>query len=58
MDSIIYAYMISFRAIWIVLACLAGLGLLSSLLLKELDLEKEELGKQRFEGSKNKAQPE
>lgn len=58
MNSIIYAYRISFRAIWIVLAGLSGLGLLSSLLLKELNIETEELGKQRFEGSKNQTKSE
>ncbi|KAI7784401.1 hypothetical protein LA080_010184 [Diaporthe eres] len=55
MHNIIDAYRISFRAIWIVLACLAGVGLVSSLLLEELDLENEEMGKQRFEESKTKA---
>lgn len=55
MNNIIDAYRISFRAIWIVLACLAGVGLVSSLLLEELDLENEEMGKQRFEESKSKA---
>lgn len=55
MNNIIDAYRISFRAIWIVLACLAGVGLVSSLLLEELDLENEEMGKQRFEESKTKA---
>lgn len=58
MSSIISAYRMSFRAIWIVLACLAGLGLVSSLLLKELNLETEELGRQRFEGSKRRSKPE
>lgn len=53
MSSIINAYKISFRAIWIVLACFAGVGLVSSLLLEELDLESEEMGKQRFEDSEN-----
>lgn len=57
MSIIINAYRISFRAIWIVLACFAGVGLGSSLLLEELDLENEEMGKQRFEDSENKAKP-
>ncbi|KAG6354965.1 hypothetical protein INS49_004046 [Diaporthe citri] len=58
MNNLIYAYRISFRAIWIVLASFAGLGLMSSLLLKELNLEKEELGRQRFEAPKHQVQPD
>lgn len=58
MVGIIHAYRISFRAIWIVLAALGGLGLVTSLLTEELAIETEEMGKQQFEGSKDQARSE
>ncbi|KAI1382725.1 MFS general substrate transporter [Hypoxylon trugodes] len=45
------AYRIPFRTVWIVLASISGMGLVTSLLTKQLDLEKEDLGRQRFDDS-------
>ncbi|KAK6827662.1 MFS general substrate transporter [Apiospora arundinis] len=42
------AYRVSFRAVWIVLTSASGVGLATSFLTKQLDLEREELGRQRF----------
>ncbi|KAH8899581.1 MFS general substrate transporter [Thozetella sp. PMI_491] len=49
MRSIVEAYRVPFRGIWIFLTCLSGAGLAASLFLKELNLENEELGRQRFD---------
>ncbi|RYP35064.1 hypothetical protein DL767_003969 [Monosporascus sp. MG133] len=51
MTSLIEAYRVTFRAIWIVMTCLSGVGLCVSLLIKELTLEREEVGRQGFEQS-------
>ncbi|RYP85596.1 hypothetical protein DL769_000937 [Monosporascus sp. CRB-8-3] len=51
MTSLIEAYQVPFRAIWIVMTCLSGVGLFVSLLIKELTLEKEDVGRQGFEQS-------
>ncbi|KAI1171314.1 MFS general substrate transporter [Nemania sp. FL0916] len=45
------AYRVPFRTVWIVLASISGVGLLTSLLTRQLDLEKEDLGRQRFDDS-------
>jgi hypothetical protein len=45
------AYRIPFRTVWIVLASISGVGLVMSLLTRQLDLEKEDLGRQRFDDS-------
>lgn len=42
------AYRVPFRAVWIVLTSASGVGLATSFLTKQLDLEREELGRQRF----------
>lgn len=48
MRRLIGAYRIPFRAVWIVLTSASGLGLATSFLTKQLNLEKEDLGRQRF----------
>ncbi|KAI1088168.1 MFS general substrate transporter [Rostrohypoxylon terebratum] len=45
------AYRIPFRTVWIVMASISGVGLITSLLTRQLDLEKENLGRQRFDDS-------
>ncbi|KAI0835064.1 major facilitator superfamily domain-containing protein [Hypoxylon sp. FL0890] len=45
------AYRIPFRTVWIVLASISGVGLVMSLLTKQLNLEKDDLGRQRFDDS-------
>jgi len=49
MDALIEAYRKPFVAIWITMACVSVVGLMTSLFIKELTLENEELGRQRFE---------
>lgn len=49
MDGIRGAYNDAIQAIWYVLAAFSGLGFLSSLLVEELTLETEEVGRQHFE---------
>lgn len=51
MERLIEAYRIPFRNVWIVFAAISGVGLVTSLLTKQLDLEKEDLGRQRFDDS-------
>jgi hypothetical protein len=51
MNQISTVYVRSFRTIWVVLIAFSGIGLFSSLFTKEVSMEKEELGKQRFEPS-------
>jgi EmrB/QacA subfamily drug resistance transporter len=48
-DKIAGIYSQSFQSIWIVLTVLAGVGLVLSLFTKEVSMDKEELGRQRFE---------
>ncbi|KAH8753055.1 major facilitator superfamily domain-containing protein, partial [Diaporthe sp. PMI_573] len=50
-SALVDVYRIAFRAIWIVMTCLSGIGLLASFYIKDLTLEKEELGRQGFEHS-------
>ena len=45
------AYRIPFRAVWMVLTSASGVGLATSFLTKQLNLEKEDLGRQRFSRS-------
>ncbi|KAL8767360.1 MAG: hypothetical protein Q9209_006123 [Squamulea sp. 1 TL-2023] len=47
--SILELYTSPVRVIWITVSCLAAVGLVSSLFMKELTLEREEFGKQAFE---------
>jgi hypothetical protein len=47
-DQILKAYGLSFRMVWLVMACVGGIGLASSLLMKELTLEREDMGQQAF----------
>ncbi|KAI1206361.1 MFS general substrate transporter [Annulohypoxylon truncatum] len=51
MSRLTEAYRIPFRTVWIVLASISGVGLVTSLLTKQLNLEKEDLGRQRFDDS-------
>ncbi|KAI1758850.1 MFS general substrate transporter [Hypoxylon sp. FL1150] len=51
MGRLTEAYRIPFRNVWICLAAISGVGLVTSLLTKQLDLEKEDLGRQRFDDS-------
>lgn len=51
MMQLIEAYRIPFRTVWIVLASIASLGLLTSFFTKQLSLEKETLGRQHFDSS-------
>lgn len=53
---VVEAYRQSIKAVFLMLAGLAVLGFLSSLFIKELTLEKEELGKQRFEDNTRKSE--
>lgn len=43
------AYRITFRAVWIALASISGVGVITSFLTRQLDLEREDLGTQRFD---------
>ena len=54
LDSIVDAYVSAIRTIWLVMAGLGALGFLTSLLMKELSLEKEDLGRQQFESGAKK----
>lgn len=49
MADLIGAYRKPFMTIWIIMASVSAAGFLSSLFVKELTLENEDLGKQRFE---------
>jgi len=51
MAFILEAYMSSIRAIWLIMAGLGAVGCLTSLFTKELTLEKDDVGRQRFEPS-------
>lgn len=48
-ESLVEVYQKSFAAIWIFMTCCSGIGLAISLAIKELSLESEETGEQRFE---------
>ncbi|KAI3011178.1 hypothetical protein CBS147346_1379 [Aspergillus niger] len=49
LDQVTGVYSHSFHVIWIVLIVFAGMGLVASCFTKEVSMEKEELGRQRFE---------
>ncbi|OTA61524.1 MFS general substrate transporter, partial [Hypoxylon sp. EC38] len=49
MSSLIEAYRKPFQAIWIIMTCFAGIGMLLSFFIKELSLENEDVGRQGFE---------
>ncbi|KAI6091737.1 MFS general substrate transporter [Hypoxylon rubiginosum] len=51
MRQLTEAYRIPFRNVWIVLVSISGVGLVTSLLTKQLNLEVEDLGRQRFDDS-------
>ncbi|RAK84846.1 efflux pump antibiotic resistance protein [Aspergillus costaricaensis CBS 115574] len=51
LDQVTGVYSHSFHIIWIVLIVFAGVGLVASCFTKEVSMEKEELGRQRFEES-------
>lgn len=51
MNILIQVYQQSFMAIWIFMTCCSGIGLVISLVIRELSLENEEVGRQRFEQS-------
>lgn len=48
MTGLVEAYRNAFRAIWIAMTCFSALGLLLSLLIKDLSLERDALGRQAF----------
>ena len=48
MESIVEVYWKPFRAIWIVLTCLSGIGCFTSWFIEDLTLEKDEVGRQGF----------
>lgn len=52
LGDVLDAYTKAFHTVVYVMTGLAGLGLLTSLLTEELDMDKEELGRQRFEESR------
>ena len=52
LDAVRHAYIHAFRAIWYALAAFSVVGFLSSLLVKELSIETEEVGRQHLEESK------
>lgn len=49
--KLVGVYLESFKTVWVVLTVAAGLGLLGSLFIKDLTLEKEGIGRQGLEGS-------
>lgn len=49
MESLVGVYQKSFAAVWVFMTCCSGIGLVKSLAIKELSLESEEAGEQRFE---------
>ncbi|KAL7629713.1 hypothetical protein AAE478_001236 [Parahypoxylon ruwenzoriense] len=51
LEKVIGAYMVSISAVFWMLAGTAGVGFLISLLIKEKSLEKDELGRQRFDSN-------
>lgn len=51
LEHVIEAYRVSIMVVFLTLAGIGAIGLLSSLFLKELNLEREELGRQQFEHS-------
>ncbi|PWY93513.1 MFS general substrate transporter [Aspergillus sclerotioniger CBS 115572] len=51
MDRLIDAYQKPFQMIWLVLACIAALASFISFFVKDLTLEKEEVGRQGFQSS-------
>ncbi|EED12296.1 MFS transporter, putative [Talaromyces stipitatus ATCC 10500] len=50
LDQVLRVYLKCFRTIFYTMTGLSGLGLVTSLFLEEINLKKQELGKQRFEG--------
>jgi MFS family permease len=51
MDQVIDTYLKTFQMIWLVLACIAALASAVSFFVKDLTLEKEEVGRQGFRSS-------
>ena len=52
-ESILQLYAAPIRYIWITVACLSAVGLVSSFFMKELTLEREEKGRQAFKQRSN-----
>ncbi|KAI0868537.1 MFS general substrate transporter [Hypoxylon argillaceum] len=48
LEAVIGTYLHSFRAVWYILAAVSGVGFLVSLFIKELSLEKDDVGRQGF----------
>ncbi|KAF2429070.1 MFS general substrate transporter [Tothia fuscella] len=48
--EVLEVYAKSFRMVWLVMTCISGIGLASSLVMKELSLEQEDLGQQAYKG--------
>ncbi|KAI1778814.1 MFS general substrate transporter [Hypoxylon cercidicola] len=51
LNRIVGAYTQAFQAIWVVMICFSGIGFLISLLIKDLTLEKEDIGRQGLEAT-------
>lgn len=51
LENVVDTYRLAFQTVWIAITCFAGVGLLTSLLIRELDIEKENYGRQRMEQS-------
>jgi MFS family permease len=49
LEGILHIYQKSFQSVWILMTCFAGAGFLVSLLIKELTLEKDDIGRQGLE---------
>lgn len=49
LNQILQLYAAPIKYIWIAVACLSGLGLVSTVFMKEMTLEKEEMGRQAFQ---------
>ena len=46
MDRLLETYQKPFQSIWVIMACVAVIGFVTSFFTRELTLEKEELGRQ------------
>ncbi|KAJ2982563.1 hypothetical protein NUW58_g6417 [Xylaria curta] len=50
-DNVIGVYLQSFKAVWYILAAFSALGFIGSLFIKDLSLERDDVGRQGFEQS-------
>ncbi|KAI0441547.1 MFS general substrate transporter [Xylaria telfairii] len=49
LEAVIGTYLHSFRAVWYILTAVSGVGFVASLFIKDLSLEKDDIGRQGFE---------